>query len=203
MQRFFQTIKLSLAAPARRWARVTFLLTAAVICALGWYAWRTGQTIAWILLAGLLALLLIFFFLRSRLASRLLKEVGKQTVNSQTRALRSALQNGFQQGGHLVGMQGKAIDVEMKKLAAQAAKELELAAGGLKRDIASSPARPMAPFSKASGPVCSVCGQILRSTSKFCDHCGEQLTRHCPRCGWPASSAAARFCGECGVSLED
>jgi predicted amidophosphoribosyltransferase len=202
MQRFFQTIKLSLAAPARRWARVTFVLTAAVICAAGWYAWSTGQTIAWILLAGLLALLLTFFFLRSKLASRLLKEMGKRTVHSQTRAVRSALQNGFQQGEHLVEKQGKAVEVELKKLAAQAAKELDLAAGGLKRDIASSPARPMAPFSKASGPVCSACGQILRSTSKFCDHCGEPLTRHCPRCGRPARSAVSRFCGECGVSLE-
>ena len=201
MQRLLQNLKLSLTASARRWAGAVFFLMAVAVCALGWYALSTGQVITWVMFAVLLVLLLTAFFLRNRLASQLLKVAGTRAVDSRARVLRSALYTGLQQGEHLVETQGQAVGKEFEKMAVQAAKELDLAADGLKRDLVGSPPHSASPLSSAGETVCPTCGQLLRSTSRFCDHCGKPLAKCCPNCGCPARSAAARFCGECGVSL--
>ena len=200
MQRLFQNRKPGLR--ARKWLVIFFSLAVAALCLAGLYAWNTGLTRDWILFVGLLVLLLTIFFLRSRLAARLLKNVGTQAVHSQTRAVRSALQAGLQQTEDLLETRSKSARLELKKLAVQTSKELDLAASGLKRDIPGSSALP-ASLSPAGGPVCSTCGQVLRSVSRFCDRCGTPLPRRCPACGRSVRSAAARFCDECGKSLAE
>ena len=202
MQPLFQNRKTAFRVRARRWSVIFFSLAAAALCAAGLYAWNTGLPRDWILFAGLLVLLLTIFFLRSRLASRLLKDVGTRAVHSQAQAVRSALQTGLQQTEDLLETRSKSAKLELKKLAVQASKELDLAANGLKRDTPRSFPLP-ASLSPAGGPVCSSCGQILRSVSRFCDRCGAPLSRRCPACGGPIRSAAARFCDECGISLAE
>ena len=201
MQRPFQNRDPRPPVRARKWFVIIFSLAAALSVA-GLYAWNTGLTRDWILFAGLLVLLLTIFFLRSRLASWLLKEVGTRTVHSQAGVVRSALQAGLQQTEDLFETRSKSARLELKKMAVQASKELDLAANGLKRDIPRYSSLP-ASLSPAGGLVCSTCGQVLRSTSRFCDRCGTPLSRRCPACGGLVRSATARFCDECGTSLAE
>src|SRR6266542_1509400 len=48
---------------------------------------------------------------------------------------------------------------------------------------------------------CTSCGFANPQGLKFCEQCGIQLLRVCPRCGQPVRPTA-KFCGDCGTTLE-
>ena len=47
---------------------------------------------------------------------------------------------------------------------------------------------------------CPKCGKGNRHDAKFCDHCGEALTKVCPSCG-KDNDPDARFCNGCGQAI--
>ena len=51
--------------------------------------------------------------------------------------------------------------------------------------------------------ACSACGEPNDADAKFCDSCGESITRTttCANCGTD-NDPAARFCDQCGRSLQ-
>lgn len=54
--------------------------------------------------------------------------------------------------------------------------------------------------SESAGVVCPKCGVKNEPGAKFCDHCGEPLTKTCSNCG-EVNDIDSTFCRKCGKKL--
>jgi membrane protease subunit (stomatin/prohibitin family) len=82
------------------------------------------------------------------------------------------------------------------------------AGGGQQGYAQAAPAAPApaAPAAEAAAPApaatveCANCHGQVRAGAKFCDSCGNPMSKHCTNCNADLS-AAAKFCAECGTPV--